>query len=167
MKFFMLLFAVLLLLLPLSATAQDGAYDVQTSPVDLLASYYNAINRQDYQRAYGYWETPPNAYNDFVRGFSETVYVQVIVQPPTRMEGAAGSSYVQIPTVLIATLDDGTQQTFAGCFTARHSNLQPPDVPVEATLWHLYSADVIEFDNTALIPELLMQACAVDAGMTM
>lgn len=128
------------------------------SPVGLLASYYNAINRQEYQRAYAYWESPPNSYDDFVNGFADTASVQVIVEPPRRYGGAAGSLYVDIPTVLIALHTDGTQLTYAGCFVTRRSNLQPPDIP-EPDVWHLYSADITAVPNDSAIPTLLSQAC--------
>jgi heat shock protein HslJ len=128
------------------------------SPVDLLASYYNAINRQEYQRAYAYWENPPDPYDAFVNGFADTASVQLIVQPPTYYGGAAGSLYVSIPTVLIAQHYDGTQLTFAGCFVTRKSNLSPPDIPQE-DVWHLYSAEIAQVPNNSVIPTLLIQAC--------
>lgn len=129
-----------------------------TSPVALLASYYNAIDLQDYGRAYGYWETPPDPYDAFVSGFADTTSVQVIVQPPTRYDGAAGSVYVEIPTVLIAQHVNGGQATYAGCFVVRRSNIEPPDNP-QAGVWHLYSADLTEVPDDAAVPALLAQAC--------
>jgi heat shock protein HslJ len=135
-----------------------AAYENLISPVDLLASYYNGINRQEYQRAYGYWENPPNSYDEFVAGFADTASVQLIVQPPTRLEGAAGSLYAEIPAVLIALHKDGSLHTFAACFATRKSNLQPPDIP-EEDVWHLYQAQVEAVPNEAAIPTLLTQAC--------
>lgn len=169
MKFWTLILAVLTLTLPFyGAAAQTGQlpepYDNPTSPVDLLSSYYNAINRAEYERAYGYWQTAPDSYETFVRGFAQTEQVQLIIQPPARIGVAAGSQYVDIPTVLIAELRNGTQQTFAGCFVTRKSNLQVPDVPEEATIWHLYSADLEQVANNASIPDLLAEACAPAAG---
>jgi hypothetical protein len=47
-----------------------------------ILSYYNAINRHEYARAYGYWETPgaPNGvtpvFADFVRGYANTASVE-------------------------------------------------------------------------------------------
>lgn len=163
MKSWKLIVIILALLLPLSVVSaqtedQELAYNNPTSPVDLVASYYNAINRLEYQRAYSYWQSPPNSYNDFVNGFADTLNIQVIVQPPTRIGVAAGSRYVSIPTVLIADHQDGTQHVFAGCFVTRISNLQPPDIPQE-DVWHLYSADIVEVSSTTSIPALLKQAC--------
>ena len=140
------------------AQPQGPAYENLNSPVDLLASYYDAINRKQYQRAYGYWQTPPTSYPKFANGFSDTTSVQLIVQPPTSGEGAAGSTYVQISTVLIAQHTDGSQHTYAGCFTTRKSNLQPPDIP-KADVWHIYSAQLKEVPNSASIPNQLAKPC--------
>src|SRR2546427_10242 len=57
------------------------AYDNRASPIDLLASFYNAVNRQEYARAYGYWETPPSSYDQFAAGYANTAAVQLIAQP--------------------------------------------------------------------------------------
>lgn len=160
MKFAIFVFVFSLVVAGVSAqtTSQEEAYENLTSPVDLLASYYNAINLQEYERAYSYWQTPPESYTEFAGGFADTVRTQLIVQPPTRIGVAAGSRYVAIPTVLIADHRDGTQHIFAGCFTTRKSNLQPPDIP-EEDHWHLYEADLVEASRTVAIPTLLAQAC--------
>lgn len=155
---------VLVTVLPAAASAQavqqtpQPEYDNPNSPVDLLASYYNAINHQDYARAYSYWETPPDPYNDFVRGFADTTSVRVIIEPPVRIGAAAGSQYAEIPTILLAQHRDGTQHTFAGCFITRKSNLRPPDIP-EEDVWHLYEAELTEVTGAADIPALLAEAC--------
>ena len=54
-------------------------------------------NAREYEHAYRYWEAPPGNLQDFARGYAETASVQLIVQPPTRIEGAAGSLYVGSP----------------------------------------------------------------------
>ena len=61
------------------APPAEAAYDNPNSPVDLLASYYNAIDRQEYQRAYGYWEMPPSSYDQFAQGYADTASVELIV----------------------------------------------------------------------------------------
>src|SRR5215213_625566 len=52
-------------------------------PDKLVQSYYNAISRHEYARAYGYWEAPgvPNGvtpiFKDFVRGYANLASVEV------------------------------------------------------------------------------------------
>jgi hypothetical protein len=141
-----------------AAVSQEQGYENLTSPVDLLSSYYDAINLQEYERAYSYWQEPPLDYASFASGYVETASVQVIVQPPTRIEGAAGSLYVEIPAVLIAQHTDGSVHTFAGCVVTRKSNL--PAATPEEDVWHIYQARLAEVANNAAIPALLDQGCA-------
>lgn len=133
-------------------------YENRDSPVALLASYFNAVNRKEYARAYRYWGTPPGNLAEFARGYADTESVQLIVEPPTVIEGAAGSLYVEIPAVIVAQHRDSRQQTFAGCYTLRKSNLHPPDIPKE-DVWHIYQASVKPVANNAAIPQLLIHAC--------
>lgn len=136
------------------ADAQASRYENFDSAVNLLASYYDAVNRREYRRAYGYWESPTGSYDEFVRGYAETASVQLIVQPPTSVGAAAGSLYAQILTVLIATNRDGRRQTFSGCYTMRKSNLRPPAIPQEA-VWQIYRATMTPAPADAMIPTLL------------
>ncbi len=136
-----------------ASTPSIPSYASQDSPADLLASYYNAINRQEYQRAYGYWETPPNPYDQFVQGYADTASVQLIVQPPTLIDAGAGNLHAAIPTVLVATRRDGSQQRFDGCYTTHKVNIQPD-------VWHLSQAQIAPIDASESIPALLAQACA-------
>jgi hypothetical protein len=130
-----------------------SAYTGQDSPAEVLASFYNAINRQEYQRAYGYWETPPTPYDQFVQGYVDTAGVQLIVQPSTFIDVGAGNLHAAIPTVLIATKRDGSQQRFGGCYVTHKANIQPD-------VWHLSQAQIAPLDASAPIPALLEQACA-------
>lgn len=139
--------------------AQAIAFDNVNSPVELLTSYYNAIGRQEYRRAYRYWRNPPQPYNSFANGFSDTSSVQLIVQPPTEIGAAAGSLYAAVPTVLVAKHTDGSTHTYAGCITTRKSNLQPPDDP-QAGGWSLYSARLSEVSNNTNIAAQLARACS-------
>jgi heat shock protein HslJ len=141
-----------------AAKPNEQRYESRTSPVDLLASFYSAVNTRDYERAYRYWETPPGTLQDFTRGYVETESVQLIVQPPTRVEGAAGSLYAAVPTVIVARHRDGVERVFAGCYTMRKSNLQPSDVPKEE-VWRIYRAKISASPADTTIPKLLAEAC--------
>jgi hypothetical protein len=136
-----------------TAPPASSAYDKPNSPADLLASFYNAVNRQEYQRAYGYWETPPSSYDDFVRGYQDTASVQLIVEPPTRIEGAAGNLYAQVPTVLVATQRDSSRQTFAGCYVESS--------PRQAADWSIFptTTTIAPAPANVDIPTLLGRQC--------
>jgi len=133
-------------------------YEELNSPVSLLASFYDAVNAREYERAYGYWESPPGTLEEFARGYAETASVRLIVEPPTRVEGAAGSLYAKVPAVLVARRRDGSQRVFAGCYTTRKSNLRPTDVPKEE-VWRIYEAKMAAVSGEAAIPKLLAGAC--------
>jgi hypothetical protein len=136
-----------LLLTQACGSVFDFSYDNQTSPMSLLASYYNAINLKEYARAWEYWENPPDpSYEDFVAGFVATESVMLVINPPTSTEGAAGSVYVAIPALMSAVHTDGSRYNFVGCFTIRRSNLGCPGVE---QIWSLFDAKVQRSpDNT-------------------
>ena len=140
------------------ANAQPPKYENFNSPVSLLSSYYDAVNQKDYRRAYEYWQTPTDSYENFVKGYSDTEKVRLIIEPPNRIEGAAGSLYAAVPTVLLATQKDGKQQIFSGCYTVRKSNLQPSE-----DNWHIYRAILNPASPEAEIPALLAKACSQNA----
>jgi hypothetical protein len=118
----------------------ESAYSDRSGAVPLLASYYNAINLGEYSRAWGYWETPPDpSFEEFAEGFADTESVMLVVQPPIRFEGAAGSTYVGIPTLLSASHTDGSQHNFVGCFFARRPNVGGSSIEQE---WLLFDAAV-------------------------
>lgn len=141
-------------------TMIDGAYDDRTAPVRLLASYYNAINQGDYARAWSYWETPPApSFEEFSEGFADTASVMLVVRPPTHLEGAAGSVYAAIPALVNATHWDESRHAFLGCFVARRSNIGPPDIERE---WSLFDATVQRAPGNASDVTLLGQACEAE-----
>ncbi|MCA1553964.1 MAG: hypothetical protein LC737_06260 [Chloroflexi bacterium] len=118
------------------------AFDIRDNPHSLIGSYYDAITRRDYARAYGYWESPPQGQTlpQFASGFADTASAFAVLHPTSRYEGAAGSLFAGIPTLVIATNPDGTKQGFAGCFVGRLVNPQIPGAPQSG--WQLYSASL-------------------------
>ncbi len=105
----------------LSMAEDQLAYrDDRSDAKALIRSYYNAINRHEYARAWSYWgeDDPSRSYDDFVKGFAHTDHVDLIVGRVTA-EGAAGSTYYSVPVALSATAGDGQASSFAGCYTLR------------------------------------------------
>ncbi|MFT3972040.1 MAG: hypothetical protein QM699_00760 [Amaricoccus sp.] len=122
------------------AFAQDlpPYLDDRSDPAALVRSYYNAVARHEYARAYGYLETPPD-YPAFSAGYADTATVGIALGPVTT-EGAAGSIYGTVPVAVRATSASGAVTTFAGCYTTRQvqpSIQEPPFRPIGITAGHL------------------------------
>jgi hypothetical protein len=146
------------LLAEVCESAPEGSYDDRTGPVRLLASYYNAINQREYARAWGCWETAPApSFEEFARGFADTESVMLVVRPPTRLEGAAGSVYTAIPALVTATHRDDSRHNFVGCFVARRPNVGPAGVERE---WSLFDATVQRAPGDTTDVKVLDQVCA-------
>ena len=130
----------------------DRPQDNSSDPLATLASYYDAINARDYRRAFRYWDSPTTSFERFASGFADTDRVRVLVDPSARVEGAAGSSYADVSTIVVATTRTGTERVFAGCYVMRRSNVQDRG-------WKIYRADVTQVASSARISRLLSQAC--------
>jgi hypothetical protein len=135
----------LLLLAATPALAAEPAYlDDRSDPAAIVRSLYNAIDRQEYARAWSYFDTPPAAdYAGFAAGYADTASVALTLGPVST-EGAAGSVYGSVPVVIAATSPDGTTKIFAGCYTTRQVQpaiQEPPFRPLEIVEGHLAAAD--------------------------
>ncbi len=130
----------------------DGPRDDRSDPLTTLASYYSAINGRDYRRAYRFWDSPPSSFEQFSRGFADTDRVRLLVEPSTVVEGAAGSVYAEISTIVVATTRSGTERVFAGCYVMRRSNVQDRG-------WQIYRADVSPVSSSTRLSRILSQGC--------
>lgn len=116
-----------LILIALGATiapahAQEPYMDDRSGPAALVRSLYNAVNRQEYARAWSYFAEPPaESLDAYAQGYAETEHVEMIAGTPHE-EGAAGSIYFELPVAIRALGGDGSEQVFAGCYTLRMSN---------------------------------------------
>ncbi len=129
-----------------------GRGDDRNNPLITLGSYYSAINARDYRRAFSFWDTAPSSFEQFARGFADTDRVRVMVDPATGVEGAAGSVYASIPTVVIATARNGSERLFAGCYVMRRSNVQDRG-------WQIYRADVLQVPWNTRLSQILSRGC--------
>lgn len=94
--------------------------DDRTSPTSLLKSYYNAIARQQYLRAFSYLEhggQQPAAADlkKFADGYAHTVSVRLKIGAENG-DGGAGSVTYCLPVALEATLDTGKKKVFSGSY---------------------------------------------------
>jgi heat shock protein HslJ len=130
----------------------DGRADDNSDPLATLGAYYDAINARDYRRAFSYWDSPTTSFERFAAGFADTDRVRVLVEPSTRVDGAAGSVYANVSTVVVATTRAGNERVFAGCYVMRRSNVQDRG-------WKIYRADVSPVSSSTRLSRMLSQAC--------
>ena len=131
--------------------------DNRSDPLSLINSLLNAINRQEYVRAYSYWATPPGAYNDYAAGYADTASVSAEYGTVTSDPGA-GQIYYSVPMILHANLTDGSSQTFAGCYVLHLSQPGIQATPPFAPLG-IKSGDFQQVDANADISALLQTVC--------
>lgn len=122
MRITALLLAPALVVCGTTAGAQPVYMDDRSAPDALVRSLYNAIERDEFARAYSYFAEPPAAsVEDYASGFADTASVDLITGAPSE-EGAAGSVYHQLPVVLRSVAEDGSETVYAGCYTLRQPN---------------------------------------------
>ena len=130
----------------------DESRPANESPVAALSSYYAAINERNYEQAYRYWESPASSFERFVRGFADTERSRLFVDPAASVEGAAGSLYAQIPTIVIAETRNGGERFFAGCYVMRRRNDREGS-------WRIYRANLLPVTANAALTQRLSASC--------
>lgn len=121
------------------STLESGA-----GPADIVRRYYAAIAAGAYRRAYELWgnggAASGQSYEEFAAGFAEMARVNVRVTGPGRVEGAAGSRYVEVPVIVEATTSGGQEQRLEGTYTLRRAVVE--GASADQRRWHIYSADI-------------------------
>jgi hypothetical protein len=127
--------ALLAGLFPAQSFAQETRYiDDRSNPATLIQSFYNAVNRKEYARAWDYYgdEKPANDLATFAEGYETTAQVNVITGN-VAMEGAAGSAFYYLPVSIVSFAPDGSDSVFSGCYTFRLADpsiQEPPFRPL-------------------------------------
>jgi hypothetical protein len=149
-----ILLALFLIWLGLAAAvAEDAAApppysDDRSDAGALVRSLYNAVNRHEFARAWGYFGNPPSKdFEAFVKGYDDTAFVDVFTGR-INSEGAAGSTYSQVAVAIRATDNKGETKVFAGCYTVKAVNPQIQDPPFRALL--IEKASLKAVDDVAL-----------------
>ena len=110
------------------AAAQDQYLDDRSDPVMLIRSLYNAINSQEYARAWSYFANPPaDSLDAYAAGYADTAGVELRTGLPSE-EGAAGSIHYRLPVAIEAHGSDGGTRVFSGCYEMRMAN---PEIPTD------------------------------------
>jgi hypothetical protein len=133
----------------LSSPGSTAQSSVRSSPqqeaAQVIRDYYSALNRQDYAAAYSAWEgngaSSQQSFEQFRQGFANATSSAVEVGQPGRLEGAAGSLYIEIPVTVRAVTSNGTHQRFQGSYVLRRVNNIAGSAS-EQRRWHIQSANL-------------------------
>jgi hypothetical protein len=100
------------------------------NPTSLLQFYYAAINRREFARAYTYWndlgKASGQSFAEFQQGFAGTDRVAIMLGTP-QGQGAAGSVFIDVPIVIVATQSDKSIRSYCGSYTVRGLSIPPFD----------------------------------------
>ena len=125
---------------PGEPTAQDA--------VAVVRDYYASIDAHDYAHAYVLWSdggrSSGKTVQQFADGFADTANVSVQVDPPGRVDAAAGSRYIKVPVTITATQRDGGAKRYVGTYTLRRAVVD--GATTEQRAWRITSADLSEVD---------------------
>src|SRR3989442_2151897 len=105
--------------------------DDRSAGEELIRSYYNAVNRREYSRAYSYWEAGASQltlFTTFASGYANTKSVTLATTPGTIGAGA-GQTYYTVPAVVTASNSDGSTTVFSGCYTLHLGSPNPQATP--------------------------------------
>ncbi len=80
----------------------------------VLLTYYTDINLKDYASAYHLWQNPPQTYQNFASGFTQTDKVEPYFGA-LQSHGIAGE-LGRLPVVLLSYNTNGTIGSYFGCF---------------------------------------------------
>ncbi len=140
--------------------------DDRSSATEVVHSFYNAINMQQYARAYSYWEPgSPNVppFDQFQQGYATTTHVDVTFG--TVGSGvAAGNLYFMVPVELNSTTSDKGSQTFVGCYTLHLGQPANQTVPPYHPM-AIQKGDIVQADSGANVTDLLAKACPSQPDM--
>jgi hypothetical protein len=115
------------------ANPQSLSYkDDRSTPQEVVESYYNAINRNEYARAYSYFgqNDAPADFDKWEFGYSDTYWVDVHFGEIV-VEGAAGSTYYSLPVHLTVERTEGQHAYFSGCYVLRLAQPAIQGVPFQ------------------------------------
>ena len=107
-----------------SVPASANFIDDRSSPWQVIVSYYNAISRQQYSRAYGYWNDPATEAGDFTafsNGYADTASVDLVFGN-TAADPGMSQVYYTVPVILKVTKTNSTHANYSACYVIHETN---------------------------------------------
>ena len=127
--------------------AFEGTIDPKSAlgAAQVLRLFGDLLEQRRFAQAYRLWSDDGRASGlsqaQFVAGYDKYAELHSEVGTPGHMEGAAGSSYVDIPFRLYGKLTSGGPFDLAGMVTLRRVN-DVPGSSEEQRRWHIYKSDL-------------------------
>jgi hypothetical protein len=135
--------------------------DDRSTPSQVIVSFYNAINRQEYLRAYSYWPDPASSlgsFTDWSSGYSNTASVDLVFGQITGDPGMS-QVYYTIPVILKATAKNNSHTNYAACYVVHEASpdvySSPPISPMSIDRGSAKPSDINASDAS-----LLAMACS-------
>lgn len=114
--------------------------------VELVRSYYSAINGHDYESAYRLWSedgaASKQSAQQFANGFADTTGSSVEIGAPGDEDAGAGQRYIEIPVTVNATHADGSRHRYAGSYVLHRTVVD--GASAEERAWRISSAKLRE-----------------------
>ncbi|MGD0613461.1 MAG: hypothetical protein ABSB41_18330 [Anaerolineales bacterium] len=141
---------------PASDSNTANYVDDRSNPAQMIISYYNAINRQEYLRAYDYWTSPSNSLGDFTtftNGYKDTASVELVFGQITG-DTSMSQTYYTVPVILKDTSNTGAHKNYAACYLVHAATPEvfgaPPFVPMGIDRGSATPSDINAKDATVL-----------------
>ena len=142
---------------PAGANSLLGNYiDDRSTPSQVIVSFYNAINRREYLRAYNYWADPATSLGSFTswaNGYSDTASVDLVFGPITGDPGMS-QVYYTIPVILKVTANNNTHANYVACYIVHETNPSvygaPPISPMSIDRGQAQASDINASDASVL-----------------
>jgi hypothetical protein len=123
---------------PFAPTSAQGAANV-------VQTYYALLGQKKYAEARSLWagggEASGMSASAFAASFDKYARYDAQVGAPGRIEGAAGSSYVEVPVVIYGRLKSGEAVHMNGPVTLRRVN-DVPGSTAEQRRWHISASGI-------------------------
>lgn len=97
-------------------------YDDATTPERLIASFFDAINRQDYARAYDYLENPPFSFDQFWRRYHNIKRIDPLIRVPVWVKVTSKGRYAKVHFLELVTYKSGNRRVYESCYTLHRPN---------------------------------------------
>lgn len=142
--------------------ATAGFMPVQDDPLTLLQTYFTALVTGDALVASSSWSAADVYAPTFLPAIAASTETELLVNPIYYTEGAAGSIYTTVASLL--TLTNGLTVTYMNtCFGARLVNVPLGDAAVLDPNWHLINALTQPTTNVYTAVTALANGC-ISAG---